>query len=479
MGENESTKERTQQSSSSNTIDNGYVVQISNRLTIILVLGLAILAFLLGRFSRAMFGWDASSFVYGPRQKVLMELAKERLQLPALLRGGDENTLATLYTCKHFDVGADIRSDSVLIEQPEITAMDNCMIESYGSQESATIAAISRPSGQHLLVDIANVDASFLNSTELLTRAMVKLAKESSLALLSYHCHRLKPAGVSCAGILLKSHVTFHTWPLQEAITLDLFTSKTESIIPLLSSIEKLFGVPKTLFFEKEAQEKKVTVKWLYKKRGFRVGKDRFNEEEVDLFEYLLGNQRFEKSPVALLHTDFQRIDFYDVIDIRSQSVGSHRRSLVSDGSYESKHPELFQLDRILYLDHIMQSRRYGEGAYHESLVHPAMFAHENPKRVAIIGGGEGATLREVLKHKTVENAVMIEIDEMMVNASKAYIPEWSDCSNIAGSDVSCFDDSRAQVFYEDAIAWFIDRYLDKDDLDEEEGFDIIIMDAL
>ena len=43
------------------------------------------------------------------------------------------------------------------------------------------------------------------------------------------------------------------------------------------------------------------------------------------------------------------------------------------------------------------------------------MFAHRNPKRVAIIGGGEGATLREVLKHKTVEKVVMIEIDKVMV----------------------------------------------------------------
>jgi spermidine synthase len=50
---------------------------------------------------------------------------------------------------------------------------------------------------------------------------------------------------------------------------------------------------------------------------------------------------------------------------------------------------------------------------YHEALVHPALFSHSNPKRVAIIGGGEGATLREVLKHNTVSEAIMIEIDEV------------------------------------------------------------------
>ncbi|EEC49072.1 predicted protein, partial [Phaeodactylum tricornutum CCAP 1055/1] len=76
---------------------------------------------------------------------------------------------------------------------------------------------------------------------------------------------------------------------------------------------------------------------------------------------------------------------------------------------------------RVLYLDNVVQSRLLGETAYHESLVHPAMFSHQNPRRVAIIGGGEGAALREVLKHRTVEMVTMLEIDEAMVNASRSF----------------------------------------------------------
>ena len=107
------------------------------------------------------------------------------------------------------------------------------------------------------------------------------------------------------------------------------------------------------------------------------------------------------------------------------------------------------------------------------------MFAHPNPRRVAIIGGGEGATLREVLKHRTVESAVMIEIDELMVKASRAHLPEWSDCSMLIGSAPSCFNDPRSEVYYEDAIAWFIDRYTDGVNYQEEDRFDVLIMDAL
>jgi spermidine synthase len=132
-----------------------------------------------------------------------------------------------------------------------------------------------------------------------------------------------------------------------------------------------------------------------------------------------------------------------------------------------------------MYLGNVMQSRYYGEAAYHEALVHPSMLAHLHPRRVAIIGGGEGATLREVLKHKTVQQVIMLEIDKDMVDLSREYLNEWSDCSKIAGSEPSCFDDDRAHVLYTDAAAWFLERFGQGKDILEDEKFDIIIMDAL
>ena len=128
-------------------------------------------------------------------------------------------------------------------------------------------------------------------------------------------------------------------------------------------------------------------------------------------------------------------------------------------------------------LDGLVQSSLFHEAAYHEALVHPALFSHSNPKRIAVIGGGEGATLREVLKHNTVEQAVMIDIDQMMVNVSRQYIPEWSDCSDIVGSASWCIEDPRAKVYYEDALAWFMTRYSDGTRFDTL--LDVIVMDAL
>ena len=141
----------------------------------------------------------------------------------------------------------------------------------------------------------------------------------------------------------------------------------------------------------------------------------------------------------------------------------------------------IYSPDKILFLDGVQQSSLHGEAANHEALVHPAMLAHNNPKRVAIIGGGEGATLREVLKHKSVEHVVMIDIDKELINLCREHLPEFSDCSKFEGFFAdSCFDDSRASILFEDAFAYFIDRFgTDTSSGSEADKFDVIIMDAL
>ena len=104
---------------------------------------------------------------------------------------------------------------------------------------------IHMPQGQHLLIDIENVDADFLNSEEQLASVMLEMVDECGLTLLSYHCHGLTPSGVSCAGVLLESHVSFHTWPTEGVITLDLFTCGDESLLPIVPLVERLFSVPR------------------------------------------------------------------------------------------------------------------------------------------------------------------------------------------------------------------------------------------
>ncbi len=136
------------------------------------------------------------------------------------------------------------------------------------------------PAGQHLLVDIDGLDASFLNSEARLATAMISMVDNSGLTLLSYHCHGLYPEGVSCAGVLLESHVAFHTWPTEGVITLDLFTCGSTSLLDSMTLIEGLFVIPRS-------EEVKPNVMWAYKRRGFNEQTSMVGER--DTFAYPLG----------------------------------------------------------------------------------------------------------------------------------------------------------------------------------------------
>lgn len=146
--------------------------------------------------------------------------------------------------------------------------------------------------------------------------------------------------------------------------------------------------------------------------------------------------------------------------------------------SYEAQNPRLFQPDRMVYYDGVLQSRLFGDAAYYETLVHPAMFAHVEPERVAIIGGAEGGTLREVLKHNTVERVTMIELDRQLIDICRTHLPEWSNCTSF-GTTPSCFDDPRVEMYHGDAVTWFIEHFGDEDDVKEDDKYDVIIMDAV
>ena len=98
---------------------------------------------------------------------------------------------------------------------------------------------------------------------------------------------------------------------------------------------------------------------------------------------------------------------------------------------------------KMLIIDGDTQSSQADERIYHEALVHPALAAAADRSNVLILGGGEGATLREVLRHPDVVQATMVDIDGDVVELSKRFLPEWS-----AGA----FDDSRARVVIGDAL---------------------------
>ncbi|MDR1615488.1 MAG: polyamine aminopropyltransferase [Syntrophomonadaceae bacterium] len=117
------------------------------------------------------------------------------------------------------------------------------------------------------------------------------------------------------------------------------------------------------------------------------------------------------------------------------------------------------QFGKMLLLDGIIQTTETDEFVYHEMITQIALNAHPAPKRVLIIGGGDGGALREVVGHPAVEEGIMVEIDALVVEASKRFLPHHSEG----------FDSPKARLIIDDGI-----KYVKNN----PKAFDVIIVDS-
>ncbi len=122
---------------------------------------------------------------------------------------------------------------------------------------------------------------------------------------------------------------------------------------------------------------------------------------------------------------------------------------------------ELAGLGKALVIDGKVQSSLLDEHWYHEALVHPVLLSHPCPRRVLVVGGGEGATIREVLKHRCVESVEMVDIDGELVESAKRLLPEWHR---------GAFSDPRVRLIIGDGRRFVEQR---------REEYDVVILDVV
>jgi spermidine synthase len=122
---------------------------------------------------------------------------------------------------------------------------------------------------------------------------------------------------------------------------------------------------------------------------------------------------------------------------------------------------DTYNFGRVLVLDGGIQSSQFDERLYHEMLVQPAMLRHPAPHDVLIIGGGEGATLREVLVHRSVRSATMVDLDREVVELCREHLPRWHR---------GAFDDPRVRMFFDDGRKFVAES---------SESYDVVIIDVV
>lgn len=122
---------------------------------------------------------------------------------------------------------------------------------------------------------------------------------------------------------------------------------------------------------------------------------------------------------------------------------------------------DTYNYGRALFLDGVIQSSQDDEALYHELLVQPALLRHPEPRDVLILGGGEGATLREVLVHGSVRSCTMVDIDRELVELCRAHLGAWHR---------GAFDDPRARLVAADGRGF----------VEQDAGFyDVVIVDLV
>lgn len=131
-------------------------------------------------------------------------------------------------------------------------------------------------------------------------------------------------------------------------------------------------------------------------------------------------------------HTSDVALSFKVVSTLHSEQTPYQRLDVV----------ETERFGKLLLLDGMVQTTERDEFVYHEMITHPALLTHPCPRRVAVIGGGDGGAVREVLKHDTVERVTLVEIDEKVIAAARRFFPSIS----------SGLDNPRTTVLVEDGI---------------------------
>ena len=275
------------------------------------------------------------------------------------------------------------------------------------------------PRGRHLIVDYWGCDRDILNDEDELRELLKKAAIEAGAKVMSSHSHKFEGEGVTAVAILAESHISIHTWPEISFAGVDVYTCGNCN--PLLA--HKLLSTELSASYSEVEEIKRGASKFEDDKKPFQLElefSDSYKPENWYLEKNILG---------SLKENVFQG---FAVTEVIVEEETPFQKCLIFENPVYG---------RMLVLDGIVQLATKDEFIYHEMLVHTVMFSHPNPKRILIVGGGDGGALREVVKHNP-DEVVLIDIDEKFVKLASEFLPSLN-----AGT----FDNPKVKLIFNDA----------------------------
>lgn len=295
--------------------------------------------------------------------------------------------------------------------------------------------------GRHILVEFHGCSAEILNDVPLIERDMIEAATKSGATIINSVFHHFSPFGVSGVIVIQESHLAIHTWPEYRYAAVDLFTCGT-TVNPWVSyeSLKAAFQAEHGSAIE-------------------------INRGQLDLLEKTdidLGDMRDEATQKLMPPKHSRSVWFTDRDDNIALSIRHKGDRLFQEHSpYQLVEIfDTFKYGKMLTVDKMVMCSEKDEAAYHEMIVHVPMLVNPAVKNVLVIGGGDGGSVREILRHRQVESVTMVEIDEVVVRASREFLPSLS----------SSLDDPKLTLVIGDGI-----EYVKKA---KAESFDLIVVDS-
>lgn len=302
---------------------------------------------------------------------------------------------------------------------------------------------MSQTLGRHVLVEFFGCTPEILNDVILIEKSMVDAAKEARATVINSTFHHFSPYGVSGVVVIQESHLAIHTWPEYGYAAVDVFTCGEEvnpwvSYDYLKKAFEADYGSAMEINRGQVDLMKRLNIDNLLKERK---GTETEIPEEVKYKRDVWFTDKDENLALSLRHTGEllyrAKSEFQTVQILESYAFG-----------------------KMLTIDNLVMTTEKDEFIYHEMISHVVMHTHPDPKKILVIGGGDGGTIRELFRHKGVEKVVMVEIDGNVIDACKLHLPQ-----------IACeFDNPKLELHVADGIQYLADA--------DSESFDIIIVDG-
>ena len=270
--------------------------------------------------------------------------------------------------------------------------------------------------GLHLIGDLTGCrcDPQCLLDGEGFRAKCIAMVESSGLTTMDATFHQFEGSGFTGTVVLAESHLAIHTWPERQGLTLDVYVCNFSD--DNSAKARKLFDLLVEHFQPAEVAR-----------------------HEVDRGEHLLMEPLNDSTGFYIKAT---------------RQIGEWQTRFQKMAIYDTPH-----YGKLFRLDGFNMTSEKEEFVYHENLIHPALTAHAAPRKVLIVGGGDGGSSEEALKHPSVEQLTMVEIDGDVIEVAKQHF---------GAVHNGVFDNPRLRMLVDDGMKFVRET---------SEKFDLIALD--